>query len=154
MNFVKIFRIAILCFTVTIRFIITIARFHITFALSVFKLVANKSYKKPNIHVTVLIFNNELVLNLWTRIFRSSHRRCSIIKGAPKKRLWHRCFSVNFCDIFKNTYFTEHLRWLLLYLKRLPNWKLPVSYIRTIHGLTWESLCNPKKYDSKRSSCS
>ena len=31
-----------------------------------------------------------------------------------KKRLWHRCFSVNFA-IFRSTPFlTEHLRWLLL----------------------------------------
>ena len=28
-----------------------------------------------------------------------------------KKRLWHRCFPVNFAKISKNTFFTEHL-WL------------------------------------------
>ena len=27
-----------------------------------------------------------------------------------KKRLWHRCFPVNFCEIFKNTFFIEHLQ--------------------------------------------
>ena len=27
-----------------------------------------------------------------------------------KKRLWHRCFPANFCEIFKNTFFTEPLR--------------------------------------------
>ena len=26
-----------------------------------------------------------------------------------KKRLWHRCFSCEFCQISKNTFFTEHL---------------------------------------------
>ena len=26
-----------------------------------------------------------------------------------KKILWHRCFPVNFCQMFKNTFFTEHL---------------------------------------------
>ena len=26
-----------------------------------------------------------------------------------KKRLWYRCFPVNFCEISKNTFFTEHL---------------------------------------------
>ena len=31
-----------------------------------------------------------------------------------KKNLWHRCFPVNFCKISKNTFFTEHIRWLLL----------------------------------------
>ena len=25
-------------------------------------------------------------------------------------------FSSEFCEIFKNTFFTEHLRWLLLYM--------------------------------------
>ena len=67
--------------------------------------------------------------------FRSSHRRCSIkffLQNSQEntcarvsffkqvaslrpatllkkrlKRLWHRCFSVNFCKIFKNTFFTE-----------------------------------------------
>ena len=27
-----------------------------------------------------------------------------------KKRLWHRCFPVNFFEISKNTFFTEHFR--------------------------------------------
>ena len=26
-----------------------------------------------------------------------------------KKRLWHRCFPVNFCEIFKNIFFTKYL---------------------------------------------
>ena len=61
---------------------------------------------------------------------RSSHRRCfvrkSILRNLAKfaekhlcqglrpvtllkKRLWHRCFPVNFCKISKNTFFTEHV---------------------------------------------
>ena len=34
-----------------------------------------------------------------------------------KKRLWHRCFPVNFANFlnFQNTFFMEHLWWLLLY---------------------------------------
>ena len=27
-----------------------------------------------------------------------------------RKRIWHRCFFVNFCEIFKNTFFVGHLR--------------------------------------------
>ena len=71
--------------------------------------------------------------------YKSSHRRCSERKGIfrnfakfiwkhlhqslvfnkvaglrlatlLKKRLWHRCFTVNFCEISKNAFFTEHLR--------------------------------------------
>ena len=37
---------------------------------------------------------------------------CSFIK----KRLQHKCFFVNIAKIFKNTFFVEHLRWLLLFI--------------------------------------
>ena len=30
-----------------------------------------------------------------------------------KKRLWHRCFSVNSAKFLRTHFFTEHLRWLL-----------------------------------------
>ena len=42
-----------------------------------------------------------------------------------KKRLWHRCFPVNFAKFVRTSFFTEHLRWLLLVIS--PNflvWKL------------------------------
>ena len=31
-----------------------------------------------------------------------------------KKRLWHRCFPVNFTKFLRTPFFTEHLQWLLL----------------------------------------
>ena len=31
-----------------------------------------------------------------------------------KKRLWHRCFPMNFAKFLRTPFFTEHLRWLLL----------------------------------------
>ena len=31
-----------------------------------------------------------------------------------KKRLWHRCFSVNFVEFLRTLFLTEHLQWLLL----------------------------------------
>ena len=31
-----------------------------------------------------------------------------------KKRLWHRCFSVNFANILRTPFFIEDLRWMLL----------------------------------------
>ena len=31
-----------------------------------------------------------------------------------KKRLWHRCFPVNFAKFLRTSFFIEHLRWLLL----------------------------------------
>ena len=40
---------------------------------------------------------------------------CNIIK----KEALVQVFSCEFCEIFKNTFFTEHLRWLLLYIEDL-----------------------------------
>ena len=34
-----------------------------------------------------------------------------------KKRLWHRCFPVNFVKLLRTPFFTEHLWWLLLNVK-------------------------------------
>ena len=31
-----------------------------------------------------------------------------------KKRLWHKCFHVNFAKFLRTPFLTEHLRWLLL----------------------------------------
>ena len=76
-------------------------------------------------------------------LFRSSHQRCSMQKAVLrsfkkftrkhlcqilyfnkvadlrpatllKKRLWHRCFPVNFAKFLRTPIFTEHLWWLLL----------------------------------------
>ena len=33
-----------------------------------------------------------------------------------KKRLWHRCFPLNFVKFLRTPFYTEHLRWLLLYV--------------------------------------
>ena len=63
----------------------------------------------------------------------SSHQRYSIKKGDVKnfvkftgknlwqrsllaKRLWHRCFPLNFVKFLKTPFLTDTLRWLLLYL--------------------------------------
>ena len=33
-----------------------------------------------------------------------------------KKRLWHRCFPVNFAKFLRTPFLTEHLGWLLLFI--------------------------------------
>ena len=69
--------------------------------------------------------------HLWSRkinpcrdgltIFRSSRLEvfCKkrVLRPATllKKSLWHRCFPVNFAKFIRTPFFTEHLRWLILY---------------------------------------
>ena len=38
-----------------------------------------------------------------------------------KKRLWHRCFPVNFAKFLRTPFFTEQLWWLLLEAEIIPN---------------------------------
>ena len=45
-----------------------------------------------------------------------------------KKRLWHRCFPVNFAKFLRATFFTEQLRWLLLLIVLLLSTLLVFSY--------------------------
>ena len=40
--------------------------------------------------------------------------RVSFLISLLKRRLWHLCFPVNFSRFLRTTFFTEHLRWLLL----------------------------------------
>ena len=35
-----------------------------------------------------------------------------------KKRLWYRCFPVNFAEFLRTPFLTEYIRWLLLYFPR------------------------------------
>ena len=41
-------------------------------------------------------------------IIRSSHQRCSVKKGVLKKETLAQLFSCEYCEISKNTFFTEH----------------------------------------------
>ena len=40
-----------------------------------------------------------------------------------KKRLWQRCFLVNFANSLRTPFFTEHFRWLVLLLDEMQNTK-------------------------------
>ena len=94
---------------------------------------------------------------LGSNFTRGRHRRCFIEEGVfkisqyshenicvrvsfwaatlLKKRLWHRGFSCEFCKIFKNTFFTEHLwmtpsilqQLLALYFAITYSWKVSRS---------------------------
>ena len=44
----------------------------------------------------------------------AAHKACNFIK----KRLQHRCFPLKFAKLLRTPFLTEHLRWLLLILKK------------------------------------
>ena len=51
-----------------------------------------------------------------------------------KKRLWHRCFPVNFAKCLRTFCFTEHLRWLLLYgLRKLKKKKISKLFLKKMN---------------------
>ena len=49
------------------------------------------------------------------------HRKTPVPKSLLKKRLWPRCFPVNFAKFQRTPFVTEHLRWLLLSLRLRPS---------------------------------
>ena len=46
-----------------------------------------------------------------------------------KRRLWHRCFSVNFAKSLRTPFLTEHFRWLLLSKQHRTNSKINSKYL-------------------------
>ena len=97
-----------------------------------------------SMHYILRIVNNQMTNSSWKFFYdRSSHRRCSVGKGVLrnfgkfigkhlrqslffnkfaglrpatllKKKLWHRCFPVNFAIFLRAPISKEHLWWLLL----------------------------------------
>ena len=56
----------------------------------------------------------------------------SVMQLYLKKRLWHRCFPVNFAKFLGKPFFIEHVRWLLLH------WRYIVSLATSpIHQNKW-----------------
>ena len=57
-----------------------------------------------------------------TCTFRSSRRRCSVeLATILKKRLWHRCFPVNFAKFLRTPFLQNTSGWLLLFKMALSN---------------------------------
>ena len=68
----------------------------------------------------------------------SSHKLCVSLPTEAtepatllKKRLWHRCFRVNFAKFLRTPVLTEHLRWLLLYQEIKTKYKLENTHNTT-----------------------
>ena len=58
------------------------------------------------------LFYKKGVLKTFTK-FTGKHLR-QRVSFLIKKRLWHRCFPMNFEKFLRAPFLTEHLRWLLL----------------------------------------
>ena len=60
------------------------------------------------------VFCKKVVLRNFAKL--TGKHLCQSLRPATlfKKRLWHRCFLVNFAKFLRTSFFIEHLRWLLL----------------------------------------
>ena len=56
------------------------------------------------------------------------------------KRLWHRCFPVNFCKIFKSTFLVEYFWWLLLHFLSYLWIQIPILLHNLIHIQSMDQL--------------
>ena len=68
------------------------------------------------------VFCKKVVLREFTK-FTGKHlcQSLCLVKFATllKKRLWQRCFPVNFAKFLRTPFLPEHLRWLLLKLSQI-----------------------------------
>ena len=64
--------------------------------------------------VLLEISQNSQEKNLCQNVFFDKVTCLSLPATLSKKRLWHRCFPVNFAKFLRAPFLTEHLRWLLL----------------------------------------
>ena len=74
---------------------VTVYYYHVTYASEA--VVKSCSVKKASLEISQISRENACA------------RACFL-----KKRLWHRCFPVNFSKFLRTSFLTEHLRWLLL----------------------------------------
>ena len=70
-----------------------------------------------------------------------------------KKKLQHRCFPVNIAKFFKDSFFIEHIRWLLLSILNIcPRWSFKETIYRVqrlLEKTTLRYQCHYAKYNSK-----
>ena len=60
------------------------------------------------------VVNSCSVKKAFFEISQNSQENACARVSFLKKRLWHRCFPVNFATFLRTFFLTEHLRWLLL----------------------------------------
>ena len=74
--------------------------------------------------------------------FRKTHRKTLVPESQPatllKKRLWDRCFPVNFARFLRTPFLTEHLWWLLL---TIPTYFSSRGVFRTLSNICALTFC-------------
>ena len=120
-------------------------------------LVLNNCFK-------ILIYNKKFLI-IMQCTFRSSRPEVFCKKGVLRnfakfigkhlcqsllfnkvKRLWHRCFTVNFANFVRTLFLTEHFWWLFLYFcwghshGKKVSWNLHLTFLITYSFVTWRSL--------------
>ena len=81
-----------------------------------------------NFTASYIVFAKFTGKHLCQSLFFNKVRPATLLK----KRLWHRCFLVNFAKFLRTHFLTEHLRWLLLQcclLKAALFWKTMLGII-------------------------
>ena len=73
-----------------------------------------QSSKRCSVKRVFLEISQNLQENTCARASFLIKLRASGTGTGVSKRLWHRCFPVNFVKFLRTPFFTEHLRWLLL----------------------------------------
>ena len=69
-----------------------------------------------NFHLTETVARMCSVKKVFLEISQNSQENTCARVSFLIKRLWHRCFPMNFAKFLRTPFLTEHLRWLLLTL--------------------------------------
>ena len=72
------------------------------------------------------------------------HRKTPVPESLLKKRLWPRCFPVNFAKFQRTPFVTEHFRWLLLSLRLRPSFSSCTNRWNTQCCSLWQKYLTPK----------
>ena len=68
-----------------------------------------------NLSINLCLDRSSLLKKVFFKILQySQENTCASAATLLKKRLWHKCFPVNFAKFLRTPFLTKHLWWLLL----------------------------------------
>ena len=115
--------------------------FSINFYWNVFKIFLREQVDLLKSHIDfksmpffIRYHNNPRIRGCRLEVFYSKGilRTFAQFTGKLKKRLWHRCFPVNFAIFLRTPFLSEHLRWLLLQISTTG------KHTKTVCWLWWK----------------